>query len=191
MKRFMLFVISFFFLCSTSFASSKRIDAKLDKCVDGDTAKFVINEKLETVRFLAIDTPEYTTKKETYGKEASAFTCDRLTHANKIEIEIEPNSDTYDRYDRLLAWIWVDDYLLQEDLIKEGLAEVAYLYGDYKYTPLLEVQEGIAKVKKINIWENEQLINFGDMTISKLILFSVIVVVLIYLKKYKLEIKRK
>ena len=55
-----------------------------------------------------------------------------------------------------MAWIWVDDVLLQEEIIKSGLAKVAYLYNDYKYTQLLLEQEEVAKTKKINIWANKK-----------------------------------
>ena len=100
---------------------------------------------------LAIDTPE--TKhpsigEEPWGKEASNFTCEKLKKAKKIEIEYDPNSDKTDKYDRILGWIWVDDQLLQDLIIKEGYAEVAYLYNDYKYTLLLQDHEEIAKANK-------------------------------------------
>ena len=114
------------------------MDVKLSKCIDGDTAKFNINGKVYSVRFLAIDSPEMDTDA---GKRAAEFTCNRLKNANKIIIEYDDNSDKYDKYDRQLAWIFVDDKLLQKDIIDNGYAKVAYLYGDYKYTHLLEEKE--------------------------------------------------
>ncbi|MFA5603447.1 MAG: thermonuclease family protein [Bacilli bacterium] len=131
--------------------NNKQI-VKLSSCVDGDTAKFITSKGVESTRFLAIDTPEYTTKKELYGKEASQFTCNKLKSANKIELEFDKGSDLYDKYKRLLAWIWVDGYLLQDEIIKVGLAEVAYLYGNYKYTPLLQDHQEVAKAQGLNIW---------------------------------------
>lgn len=141
------------------------------KCVDGDTAKFKLNEEIIKVRFLAIDTPETkhpTKKEEPYGKEASNFTCNSLKKANKIAIEYDPNSEKYDKYDRHLGWIFVDDKLLQRLIIKEGLAKVDYLYDDYKYTNILLKEEKNAKENKIGIWSGtnpndnilNQIINF-------------------------------
>ena len=49
--------------------------------------KFLINGKEETVRFLAVDTPESVHPKkdlEYYGKEASNYTCNALKNAKKI-----------------------------------------------------------------------------------------------------------
>ena len=127
-------------------------EIKLNKCIDGDTAKFSIDNKIESVRFLAINTPE---KNEYYGKEASEYTCNKLEAAKVIEIELDKNSDKYDKYNRLLGWIWIDNKLLQNSIIKEGYGKVAYLYGDYSYTNILKESENIAKSKNIGVWKEE------------------------------------
>lgn len=110
----------------------------LNKCVDGDTAWFNLNEEKIKARFLAIDTPESTNKIEFFGKEASEYTCNKLKKANKIEIEYDENSNKYDKYNRNLVWVWIDNELLQNLIIENGYGKVAYLYGDYKYTDLLK-----------------------------------------------------
>ncbi len=140
----------------SAFIEGEKLEVTLSSCVDGDTAKFNTTDGIKSVRFLAIDTPESTTKIEEYGKEASEFTCNKLKSAKKIVLEFDKNSDLYDKYDRLLAWIFVDDTLLQDEIIKSGLGEVTYLYGDYKYTPLLQDHEAIAKANKLNIWSDEK-----------------------------------
>ncbi|MED3723412.1 thermonuclease family protein [Geobacillus stearothermophilus] len=105
--------------------------AALVGCVDGDTAKFRVNGHVYTTRFLFIDTPESTIEVEPYGKEASQFTCSRL---QKGDIVLETDGNTlFDKYQRLLAWVWVDGRLLQEEIAKAGLVEDFYDYGDYKY----------------------------------------------------------
>ncbi|WP_060788709.1 thermonuclease family protein [Geobacillus zalihae] len=105
--------------------------AELVECIDGDTAKFRVNGHVYTTRFLFIDTPESTIQVEPYGKEASRFTCSRLHQGN---ILLETDGDAlFDKYQRLLAWVWVGKRLLQEDLAKAGLVEDFYDYGDYKY----------------------------------------------------------
>ena len=132
--------------------------AILEKCVDGDTASFKVDGEIQKYRFLAIDTPEsvHPTKKEQeYGKTASEYTCQILTNAKNIEIESEAKNKT-DKYGRNLAWIWVDDELLQKILVEEGYAQVAYIYGDYKYTMSLCAIQQTAKEKKLNIWSNKK-----------------------------------
>lgn len=141
---------------STSPLSSDSVT--FSKCTDGDTAHFMINGDESTIRLLAIDTPE-TVKPNTpvqpYGKEASDFTCNALKNANEIKLEYEPSNET-DKYGRKLAWVFVDDQLLQLQLIENGLAEVAYLYGDYRYTNDLQEAQQQAKNKQYGIWSQEK-----------------------------------
>ena len=124
------------------------------KCTDGDTAHFLIDGKDTTVRFLAINAPEYTKTKEEYGKEASAYVCNALMEADTITLEYDDGSDALDKYGRTLAWVYADDVLLQRELVKQGLAEVAYIYGDYAYTEELRALEKEAKAQKLNMWSD-------------------------------------
>lgn len=139
--------------------SAKTIEVKFSDCVDGDTAKFIYNDEIITARFLAIDTPEtkHPTKGvEPYGEEASKYTCDKLTNAKKIKLEYDEDSDETDKYDRHLVWVFVDEELLQKKLVSKGWASVAYLYGDYKYTEILEIAEQEAEEAKLGIWSSEE-----------------------------------
>ena len=139
------------------FANTKE-KVKFSKCVDGDTAKFERNNKVFTLRFLAVNTPETKSPKkgvEFYGKEASKYTCDRLEKAKNIEIEYDKNSDKSDRYGRKLGWVFLDDKLLQKDLVENGYAKVEYVYGKYKYLDELKELEKKAKKEKIGLWQKE------------------------------------
>ncbi len=179
MKKILL-VVLFTFISIPQLFANEKIEIKLNKCVDGDTAKFIINEKIETVRFLAIDTPELV--KDKYGNDASDYTCSRLKSAVKIELEKDKNSDKYDKYNRLLGWIWVDDKLLQSDIIKEGYGKVAYLYGNYSHTDRLKQFELQARENKIRIWENQ--INKSNDTLLIIVIIILSILAIIF-KKYK------
>ena len=165
MKRLVFIVLLLFPL----FVFAKE-QVEFSKCVDGDTFKIVMDNEIKTVRMLAIDTPEsvHPTKEvEKYGKESSKYTCDLLTNAKKIELEYDNNSDKKDKYDRVLAWIWVDDILLQDELVKNGYAEVAYLYGDYKYIDTLKDHQSVAEASKIGIWDEEARKEFDSNSSTK------------------------
>ena len=155
MRKILLFFCLFFIGFSTVFAANSKFKVKLDKCVDGDTAKFVINDEVKTVRFLSINTPEIkhgSTEAEAFGDEASDFTCSALKAARSIKLQYDPKSDQTDKYGRVLAWVFVDDDLLQEKLITEGLAEIKYVYADYLYTDSLKTLEEVAKEAHKGIW---------------------------------------
>jgi len=156
-----IFILILFFI-SLNNISAKEMKVEFYNCVDGDTAKFMYNGEKITARFLAIDTPETvhpTKEEEEYGKEASEYTCNSLKNANKIVLEFDEDSDEKDKYDRYLVWVFVDGKLLQEKLVSRGLASVAYLYGDYKYTNRLEKAEQLAEENKVGIWNIDSNLN--------------------------------
>ena len=186
MKK-ILFILTLFFTFTIN-TYAKKLEVTLDKCVDGDTAWFNLdNERIKT-RFLAINTPESTNKIEAYGKEASNYTCNMLTNAKKIEIEYDNNSDKFYKYDRHLVWVFVDDTLLQEKLLEEGLAEIKYIYGDYKYLDELKKVESTAKKNKVGMWSDSK----DDYSIYLIIIGAIIIIlVFIFSKKGRKKILRE
>ena len=156
MKKNIILLISIFFITINTVYAKEIV--KYADCVDGDTIKVTIDKEVKTVRMLAIDTPESVKPEseiEYYGKESSEYTCNRIKKAKKIQLEYDPNSDKVDKYDRVLAWVFVDGKLLQEELVAKGYAKVAYLYNDYKYTNDLMVKQEKASAKGIGIWNEE------------------------------------
>ena len=156
MKKKIIVMLSILFI-GINIVNAKET-VKFSSCVDGDTIKVLLGKEEKTIRMLAIDTPEsvHPTKGvEYYGKEASEYTCNKVKNAKKIEIEYDNNSDKTDKYDRLLVWVFTDGTLLQKDLVSNGYAKVAYLYGDYKYTSILEKEQELASAKNIGIWNED------------------------------------
>ena len=154
-KYIMLFLFALIININIVYASDV---VKYADCVDGDTIKVLIKDKEVTVRLLAIDTPE-SVKPDTdvayYGKEASEYTCKRIKKAKKILLEYDSKSDKVDKFDRVLAWVFLDGKLLQSDLVENGYAKVAYLYDEYKYANLLKEKQELAVAKGIGIWNDE------------------------------------
>lgn len=135
--------------------TTDKIPVELSSVVDGDTAKLIYNQKEQTFRFLLIDTPE--TKhpklgKQPFGQEASDRTAELLENANKIEVEFDVGQKQ-DKYKRNLAYIYVDGKMLNDILVREGLAKVAYAYPpNTRYLSKLEKSQEAAKTEKIGIW---------------------------------------
>lgn len=200
----MILILVIFFIPSIVLGNSK-VNVKFSECIDGDTAKFIMNDKEIKVRFLAIDTPETkhpTKDEESYGKEASNFTCNKLKNATNIVIEFDPKSDRKDKYDRYLAWVFIDDSLLQKELVSKGFAEVKYIYGNYKYLDELKSSQAKAKNNKVGIWENtknssfnlESLVKNLDFKYKFIVTVGIILIFIIYLivdKKYRKKIINK
>ena len=184
-KLYLIFICFIIGICPV--LANDRYEVTLNKCVDGDTAWFNLSNKVIKTRFLAIDTPESTKEIEPYGKEASNYTCKRLKNADKIYIEYDNNSQKLDKYDRHLVWVFVDNSLLQKELVENGLAEVKYIYGDYLYLDKLKKAEDLAKSKSINIWSDN---NFLDNLLYNSILFVLIVGIIVIFKPNKRVTKK-
>ena len=166
MKK-IIFMISIFFI-GLNFIYAREL-VKYADCVDGDTIKVFIDDKEEIVRLLAIDTPESVkpnSEVEYYGKEASNYTCNRIKKAKKIELEYDSKSDKRDKFDRVLAWVFLDGELLQTSLVANGYAKVAYLYDDYKYNDILIKKQELASAKGIGIWNESAKLKYEQNTIT-------------------------
>lgn len=180
MKRYILIFTLLFFCFPINILANNKVSVSFSKCVDGDTAKFILDNKEITVRFLAIDTPETKNPKkgvEPYGKEASLYTCNKLKNSNNIVLEFDSNSDKFDKYNRYLAWVFVDNKLLQEELVSKGYARVYYIYGDYKYTDNLYKLESIAKSNNLGIWKNDN--NFLDYIKNMNFIYKFLITIII------------
>ena len=186
MKVVLGILISLLFI--TNVEASEKIEVSLSKCVDGDTAWFILKDEEIKTRFLAIDTPESTNKIEAFGQEASDFTCNILKNATKIEIEYDDKSDKLDKYNRHLVWVFVDGELLQDLIIKKGLGQIEYIYGDYKYLSQLEASEMIAKNSQIGIWQDT---NYHIYYIIGIIIIIIIIIICIFNKKIRDKIFNK
>lgn len=129
--------------------------------IDGDTIKVEFsNGNVETIRLLLVDTPETVkpdTPEQPFGKEASDYMKKRLI--KDTVVDIERGIEERDKYDRLLAYVYVNGKQINEELVKEGLARVAYVFEpNTKYLERLKNAETEAKTKGIGIWSVENYV---------------------------------
>lgn len=140
-------------------SKKNRIPVTLTKTVDGDTIKVMYKGKEETVRYLLIDTPESkkpNTCVQPYAEKASERN-KQLVNSGRLTLEFEKSER--DKYDRLLAYVFVNGISVQETLLKEGYARVAYIYEPpYKYLSKYEKAEDIAQQQHTNIWSQSGLV---------------------------------
>ena len=160
MKKIIYIIILFLFI---GVVYAERIEVSLASCVDGDTARLIIDGKEKKFRFIGVNAPDIEhedSKAEYMGEDSYKFTCSMLENAKKIEVEYDNNSKKTDKYDRHLAWIWVDGELLQELLVSKGLAKVDYVYDEYKYISKLCNVEIEAYNNKIGIWKKNKKMGY-------------------------------
>ncbi|WP_197084047.1 thermonuclease family protein [Sphingobacterium sp. Ag1] len=124
------------------------------KVIDGDT--FWVNNGSEKfkVRFIGIDAPETRNSrgklKGPYAKEAKEYVR-QLTENKWVKLEFDVQKK--DRYQRLLAYIYLQDgTFLNADLVKSGFAVVDTYPPNLKHTNLLVKLQHEAREENRGLW---------------------------------------
>ena len=137
---------------------NERFTVDFIKAYDGDTIQAMVDGEKQKIRLLMVDTPEMNYQEgdpQPYAQEAMDTTVKLMENAKKIEAVYDVGSKT-DKYDRLLAYVFVDDVLLQEALLDEGLAAVRFIHKpNNSFEEEFRAIEQIAQEKKLNIWSHE------------------------------------
>lgn len=149
---------------SASNPAPKVIKAVVVKHTDGDTAHFELADgSREKVRFIGIDTPENTTQKEQYGQEASDYTAHKIAIGDTVYLEID--STKRDKYERLLAYVWlrkpgnsseseIRKKMLNAQIVLAGLAEPMTIAPNVKYANYLKQFTSEAQNQNKGMWAN-------------------------------------
>jgi micrococcal nuclease len=107
---------------------------EVERDVDGDTILLVSGAR---IRLQGINCPESVKPNwpvEPWGSEASQFTKDFLKRAHN-RVRLTFSAERKDRYDRFLAFVWDDDVMLNEELVRAGLADAR---TDWNYSPVMK-----------------------------------------------------
>ncbi len=148
-------VFLFSFVCllvlgGTSGAASKTRDrVYVKRAVDGDT---LLLRSGERVRLIGVDTPESVHRDkpvEYFALEASNFT---KKMAQKKFVWLEYGSEPKDIYDRILAYVYLEDgTFLNAELIKQGYA-FAYRKFPHRFLDDFQEYERQARFNAVGLW---------------------------------------
>jgi len=120
-------------LLTTSCGSISEDAVLVTRVIDGDTIEI---EGGYRVRYIGIDTPE---RGEPYYIEASK------ANRNLVEgqkVRLEKDVEDKDKYGRLLRYVWVNNTMVNAELVRLG-----YAYS-YPYPPNLEYQIYFLQLEK-------------------------------------------
>lgn len=130
----------------------------VERVIDGDTIKVSTGSTSETIRFIGINTPETVRPGEPvecFGKEASEETKKLLT-GKPIYLETDSSQDIYDKYGRLLAYVFLEDGTnINEELVRYGYAYEYTYYLPYKYQKLFKEAESDAQRNQRGLWGSD------------------------------------
>ena len=119
-------------------------DYMVSEVVDGDTFKTTDGR---TIRLIGINAPEVGEK---YYEEAK----DELTELiYRKEIRLDSDTGNKDVYGRLLRYVYVDDLLVNSEMVRLGLAKAEEVAPNKKYSDLFLELESNARNAGRCIWE--------------------------------------
>ncbi len=130
---------------------------KVERVVDGDTIILNIDGVSERVRLIGVDTPESVhpdaDKNVEYGKVASEYTKNALEEKS---VMIEMDVQERDKYDRILAYVYLDDEMFNLKLIQEGHAKILTYPPNVKYVDDFTNAQKIARDEGKGLWDYEE-----------------------------------
>lgn len=125
------------------------------RVVDGDTLLLASGAR---VRLQGIDTPETVLEDhpvEAWGPQASRFTKDFIERAGG-KVRLTFGLERKDRHDRFLAFVWNGDVVLNEELVRAGLARarLGYRYSGTMKRRLAAAQDEARRAGR-GIWSTQ------------------------------------
>ena len=112
--------------------------------IDGDTFVADINGQPRHIRLAAVDAPEST---QEWGKEAKDYLGFAIMGTITIEL-----AEAADRYGRVLAYVWNGTTLINEEILRKGLAKLTLYDSQRRYNQQLKEAYNYAKDTKQGFW---------------------------------------
>ncbi|TRZ83609.1 hypothetical protein D4R86_00485 [bacterium] len=148
-SRYFVYVLCAFLISGCGPIPTGDYYARVVYVYDGDTVKLDNGEK---VRYLGIDTPEMNYKNppaEYLAQQAKRFNAN-LVYRKKVRLELDVVKR--DKYDRLLAYVYLDDVFVNAKMIEEGYAKVYIIPPNIRHADdFLDLQRKAREEKK-GIW---------------------------------------
>lgn len=118
----------------------------VDYVVDGDTVELSDGTR---IRYIGVDTPETYGEVECYGPEAKAYNVERVEGR---EVVLEYDERCTDRYDRLLAYVYVDGHMVNMELLERGLGSLLIIPPCDRYEDAMAQAEALAQDYDRGLW---------------------------------------
>ncbi len=142
---------------NTNLKTSRTL-ASVIRVIDGDTIVANIGGKLTRVRLIGIDSPEVVDPRKSvqcFGEEARNE-AEMLLAGKNIFLEKDPSQGDYDKYGRLLAYVFTADGDNFNELMIENGYAYEYTYRlPYKYQSDFKASQREAERLQKGLWNPE------------------------------------
>jgi micrococcal nuclease len=124
--------------------------AKVVEVNDGDTVVIRMEGKTYRTRLIGIDAPEMGQKP--WGRKAKKHLIEILKGSGGM-VKVETDVTKYDKYDRLLAYLWLDDKtMVNEVMLSDGYAVLFTIQPNSKHVVRLKKAQRAAREDHAGIW---------------------------------------
>lgn len=133
--------------------AGETVRAEVEEVVDGDTIDVLLDGESVPVRYIGIDTPESgwpADRPEPFSRRATEENR-RLVEGRTVRLLI--GEEPFDRYDRLLAYVFVGDTMVNARLVEAGLAETLTIPPNDRFADRFTQLEDRARAARVGIWE--------------------------------------
>ncbi|HSF05353.1 MAG TPA: thermonuclease family protein [Methylomirabilota bacterium] len=133
-------------------AQPSTFEGAVERVVDGDTIQVRVEGRVETVRYIGVNTPELRHPMrgaEPGGREA--WTVNRELVAGK-RVRLEMDARPRDRHGRLLAYVWVEGVMVNAELVRRGYAQVMTIPPNVRYQRLFLALQREARQSGRGLW---------------------------------------
>ncbi|MEM7008009.1 MAG: thermonuclease family protein [Thermodesulfobacteriota bacterium] len=152
---FVIFIFVAYYIFQQADKTPDSAEYRVIEVLDGDTV-VIDDPKRSRVRYLGIDTPEIALEDspgEPMAKEAWDYNS-KLVEGQSVKLEFDEKQ--YDPYGRILAHVYVDGLLVNEELLKQGFATVLIIEPNDMYSDKIYDAVNLAKSQKKGLWGNLQ-----------------------------------
>jgi micrococcal nuclease len=135
--------------CGATETADKDV-ATVVRVIDGDTVEL---EDQRVVRYLLVDAPEVahnsTEVDECFGPEATALNSELVLNR---QVTLTYDVERQDRFERMLAYLWLDGRMVNRVLVERGYARVLVIEPNDEYAAEFEALEAEARAAGRGLW---------------------------------------
>lgn len=140
------------------------VTATVTRVVDGDTINVQTASSSDTVRLIGVDTPEIEWPSEDnsldrpkaegcYALEAREY-LQEAVKGRQVQLQSDSIQPLRDTYDRRLAYVFVDNELINQNLISEGYGKELTVNDGYEKQASFKDAENSAREQQRGLWGN-------------------------------------